>query len=315
MRYLEMGLASAAIGFLVANVLISFFTVLLWRVVRSRAHRARSLFAMRMLPTLGSLCVVIGLVLPAFFSFEPRGTAEEPGPALVGFVLLAGVFVGTGLYRTFASWRETRRLERLWIAAAVGGAEAGLIAPAYRVASELPFAALVGVLRPRLFLSGRFIDSLSAGERQAVLDHEAGHLRALDNLKRIVMRLAPDWLAFFPAGAEIERAWAIAVEEEADDYAAGSDPLRSCDLASALLKAARFPSAPSAAVSNFCDHTTISHRVERLLGEPTTRRAPADSLGLRVASIAAILATATVLAGPAARAVYATTEAAIRLLQ
>jgi hypothetical protein len=62
---------------------------------------------------------------------------------------------------------------------------------------------------------------------------------SLDNLKRTVMRLAPDWLFLSSAGGEIESAWAVAAEEAADDHAAGPDRSGSLDLAGALLKASR----------------------------------------------------------------------------
>jgi beta-lactamase regulating signal transducer with metallopeptidase domain len=179
----------------------------------------------------------------------------------------------------------------------------------------MPFAALVGIVRPRLFLSGRFIESLSAGERRAVVDHEAGHLRALDNLKRLAMRLAPDWLALTPVGTEIEEAWAIAAEEEADDFAAGADPTRACDLAGALLKAVRFPAVSCAGASGFCDHGTIARRVKRLLDDRPLPHRARTPLALQLVSMAILLAATAVLAAPVARAAYATTEAAIRFLQ
>jgi len=290
-------------------------TVLVWRTVQASRCRAGSLFLIRMLPAIGSASLVLGLVLPAFLSFEPRATAERAGPVLVVFVILAGLLVAAGLRRTLMSWLDTRRLERLWKTEAVDSASLRIPVLAYRVPSQMPLAALVGVVRPRLFVSDRFLDALSAGELQAVIDHEAGHLRSLDNLKRTVMRLAPDWLSFSSAGWEIETAWAIAAEEEADDHAAGPDRSRSLDLAGALLKAARLTPMRFARVSNFCDQATIARRVARLLKDEPARRRPARSLAPRYASMLALLGAAGLLAGPALRAAYTMTEAAIRLLQ
>ncbi len=106
----------------------------------------------------------------------------------------------------------------------------------------MPLAALVGVVSPAPVrfrpVPRRPVHGRAAG---ASWDHEAGHLRSLDNLKRTAMRLAPDWLAFSSAGRQIERAWAIAAEEEADDHAVAGDRSRSLDLAGALLKASRLP--------------------------------------------------------------------------
>jgi hypothetical protein len=315
MSYLEMGLAFAAIGFVVANTVISLLTILLWRAGRRSLRRAGPLFLMRMLPAIGSASLVLGLVLPAFWAFEPRATSERAGPALVVFVTLAGALVAAGLYRTIVSWRLTRRLERTWKAAAVRSASLGIPVSVYRVPSELPFAALVGVVRPRLFVSDRFLDALSTDERRAVLEHEAGHLLSHDNLKRTLMRLVPDWLSFSSAGREIEAAWAIAAEEEADDHAAGPDRLRSLDLAGALLKASRLMPMRCAPVSNFCDEATVARRVARLLKDPPARSGSARSTASRFAWILALASAAGLVAGPALQATYAMTEAAVRLLE
>jgi len=314
-RYLELALAFAAFGFVAANAALSLLAVFLWRAARPTSLRAGSLFLLRMLPAIGSTSLVLGLVLPAFLAFEPRETAERLGPALVVFVIIAGTMVAAGLRRAFLSWRDTRRLERRWKDAAVGGANLGIPIRAYHVSSEQPLAALVGVVRPRLFVADRFLDALTAGERQAVIEHEAGHLRSFDNLKRSAMKLAPDWLSFSSAGRDIETAWAAAAEEEADDHAAGPDRSRSLDLASALLKASRLTPTCFATASSFCDESTIARRVARLLEDPPARRDPARSLAPRVAWTVAFLGAAALLAVPASRAAYTMSEAVIRLVQ
>ena len=315
MRYLELGLAFAAFGFVVANAALSLLTICFWRAARPTGLRAGSLFFLRMLPAAGSASLVLGLLLPAFLVFEPPRTAERAGPALVAFVLIAGALVAAGLRRTSLSWRGTRRLERQWKDAAVGGVSLGIPVRAFHVSSDQPLAALVGVVRPRLFVSGRFLEALTEGERDAVIEHEAGHLRSLDNLKRSAMKLAPDWLSFSSTGREIETAWAIAAEEEADDHAAGPDRSRSLDLASALLKASRLTPACFATVSSFCDESTIARRVARLLADAPVRPDPPRSLAPRVAWTLALLGTAALLAAPASRAAYTMTEAVIRLVQ
>ncbi len=315
MRYLEMGLAFAAIGFVVANALISLLIVLVWRAARRSPRRAGQLFLLRMLPAIGSSCLVLGVIVPAFWFFEPRATAERVGPTLVVLVIIAGALVAAGLCRILASWLDTRHLERQWKSAAVLTADLGTKIPTYRVTSAMPLAALVGIVRPRMYVADQFLGALSSDERQAVLEHEAGHLLSLDNLKRSVMRLAPDWLSFLPAAREIETAWAIAAEEGADDHAAGPDRSRSLDLAAALLKASRLPPMRFARVSTFCDQTPIARRVARLLKDPAVRRRPARPTASRFAWILALAGIAVLVAGPVLRAAYTMTEAAIRLLQ
>lgn len=315
MRYLEMALGFTSVGFIVANAAISMLTVLIWRATRRRRLRADSLFFMRMLPAIGSASVLFGVILPAFLIFEPRGTTERAGPALLVFVVAAGALVVFGLRRVIVSWLHTRRFERVWTAAGVESAYPGMPVRAYRVPSGLPLAALVGVFRPRLFVSGSFLDALSADEQQAVLDHEAGHLRSRDNLKRALMRLAPDWLAISSAGREIEATWALAAEEEADDRAAGPDRARSLDLGSALLKASRLAAMPSGVASSFCDGAPIAKRVERLLGDPPVRRGPLMTRSARWACALATLVAGAFLAVPALQAAYAITEGVVHLLR
>lgn len=315
MRYLEMGLAFAVVGFVIGNAAISLLTLLLWRSGLPKPRSAGGLFLTRMAPAFGSVGLVLGIVLPAFWAFEPRGTTEDAGSALIAFLILALAMIGLGLYRSALSWNDTRRLERAWKAAAAPRPTAGSAIPAYRVPSNLPFAALVGVLRPRLFVSGPFLDSLSPGERQAVMDHEAGHLRSFDNLKRTVMKLSPDWLSLTPVGREIEAAWAIAAEEAADDHAAGPGRACSLDLAGALLKAARATPLRCAPVSNFCDGATIARRVARLLEDPPDGQPPARRVAPRFFWIAAFTGAGGLLLVPALRAAYTLTEAAVRLLQ
>ena len=315
MRYLEMGLAFASIGFVVASTAISLLTVVLWRSFRPWLRGAGPLFVLRMLPTIGAAGLVLGLVVPAYLYFEPRDTAERAGPALAILVVLAGALVVPGWIRVVKSWLDTRRLERAWRRVAVPTACPGLPLMAYRVPSEMPLAALVGVLHPRLFVSDRFFDSLSTDERRAVVQHEAGHLLSFDNLKRVLIRLAPDWLSFSRAGRQIEAAWGLAVEEAADDHAAGPDGAHALEVAGALLKASRFAPTRCDSVSNFCDGATIARRVARLLADPPEGRGSARRSVSRYVWIPALLGAAALLAASALPAAYGMTEAVVRVLQ
>jgi beta-lactamase regulating signal transducer with metallopeptidase domain len=315
MRYLEMALAFAAIGFVVSNTVLSLLTVLLWRAVRRQHLGSRALFWLRMLPSLGSASLVLGLVLPSYRLLEPRATEERAGPAIIFLGVLACGLVAAGMRRVIVSWLDTRRLERRWRAVAAGSAHLGIPVPAYRVPSDMPLASLVGIVRPRLFVSDRLLEVLTAEERQAVMDHEAGHLRSLDNLKRTAMKLAPDWLALSPVGRELETAWESAAEEDADDHAAGPDRARSLDLAGALVKAVRMVPVTCMPVSNFCEQSTVSRRLARLLTDVPEGPRRARAMLPRVAGVLAALGIAALLSGPASRAAYHMTEAAIRLLQ
>lgn len=314
MRFLEMALAFASLGFVAANAVLSLLTILLWRAAGPSLGTAGGLFRLRMLPSIGSIALLAGIVVPAFWAFEPRATSERAGAAVV-FVVLAALLVAAGLFRAAGSWLQTRRLERVWSVVAVRSGDLGVPIRSYRVPCDRPFAALVGFVRPRLFVSDLFLDVLSAEERQAVLNHEVGHRLSLDNLKRAAMKLAPDWLSFSSVGREIEAAWARAAEDEADDHAAGPGRLRSLDVAGALLKASRLAPLSCAPVSNFCDGPTIARRVERLLKDAPVRPAAERRPTWRPGWISAALAAVLLTAGPALPAVYELTEAVLRFLR
>lgn len=315
MSYLVMGLAFAAIGFLAATTAFSALAVVLWRMLGRSMRRPGALLLLRLLPAAGAALAVAGVAIPAYLRFEPHGTGERPGPWLVAIVLVAVALAASGLFRVFASWRMTRRLERTWLRVGRPTACDDLAARVYLVPSDLPFAGLVGVVRPRLYVSDRFFEALSAEERRAVLRHEAGHLLSADNLKRALIRLAPDWLALTSIGDEIETAWAAAAEEAADDHAAGADAAGGLAVAGALLKASRLFPLRLATVSNFCDGATIARRVGRLLEErpvpsgPAPRRV-APELVVAAASLALLAAAASAL--PAA---YEALESVVRLLR
>jgi hypothetical protein len=89
MRFIEMGLAFAVIGFVAANAVLSALTALLWGWMRRLPLRADALFLLRMLPALGSAALVLGVIVPAYLLFEPRQTSERVGPALVVVALVA----------------------------------------------------------------------------------------------------------------------------------------------------------------------------------------------------------------------------------
>jgi Zn-dependent protease with chaperone function len=309
-----MAFAFAAVGFVGANAAFSLLIALVWRSMRRTGWSSNTLFVIRMLPAAGSAVLVLAVILPSFWSFEPRGTSEQAGPAVVVFAGAAGALIIAAARRALRSWLATRRMERAWRRTAVRATSLAFPVHAYRVPSNAPLAALVGVLRPRLFLSAPFLDGLLPGERQVVLDHEAAHLRKLDNLKRTVMRLAPDGLALSAIGREIEAAWAIAAEEEADDRAAGIDRARSLDLASALIKASRLAPVHCVSASNFCEEAAIVRRVARLLDDGPARREPPPRRAPRLVLAVALLCVGAVLTGPALRAAYTLTESAVRLL-
>ncbi len=310
-----MSVAVAAASFVVVNLALSVAVVLCWRLLPARRRSAGNLFGIRMIPAAGSIVVTLGLIVPSFLMFEPAATSERAEPELALFTALAAALIATGLVRALGAWLATRRLERLWASQSTEGEPIGAVARVHRVPSDLPFAALIGLVKPRVFVSGRFLEALTPGERIAVLEHEAGHARSRDNLKRTLMRLAPDCILLLPGGAAIDAAWAAAAEDEADDHAAGPDRAHALDLAGALLKAVRSVPVPSSPASNLCDQATIARRVARLLDSPRPGNPAGRTALFRILWLAVALGAAVVLAQPTFRIAYEMTETAVRLFQ
>ena len=111
--------------------------------------------------------------------------------------------------------------------------------PAYRVRDAFPAFSVVGWRHPRMFVSARVLDALTPAEVAAAVAHERAHLGAADNLKRLLMRFAPDLLVLSRASRALEAEWARAAEAIADERASGGDRDRALALAAGLIKVAR----------------------------------------------------------------------------
>ncbi|HVF49127.1 MAG TPA: M48 family metalloprotease, partial [Pyrinomonadaceae bacterium] len=99
--------------------------------------------------------------------------------------------------------------------------------------------AVVGVLRPTLFIAEQVLDSLTREELEVALAHEKGHLIARDTLKRAVLNFCRDLTLLIGGARTLDRAWAEESERAADEYAASAGSIVALDLAAALIKIAR----------------------------------------------------------------------------
>ena len=145
---------------------------------------------------------------------------------------------------------------------------AGISAPALVVDSDFPVVTVVGLRRPRLVIARSVLESCSDEELRAILAHEQGHIDRHDNLRRLLLSIAPDVLNWLPVSAKMFAAWRDAAEEAADDDAARTGADGRLRLASALVKVARL--APAAGVH---DADARERAVSRR--EPRASRAPA----------------------------------------
>ncbi len=298
-------------AYALVTVAVTPVAVGLWRLARRdldaarAADRAAGLLLVRCLPVVVGVLIVAGLVGPAFHLFEPREREEVAGISLVALAGFGAALLTLGVGRGWRALARTRELLREWTRDARTLVVDGSPVPALRVDWPLPLVAVVGLVRPRLVVARQVVEACTPNQLRAVLAHEAAHLAARDNLKRLLLRACPDVLAFTRFGDAIERDWAAAAEESADDRAAGAASRTALDLAEALLTVARLapgvgaPAAESAPVSTLIETGTIERRVRRLLGERTAgRRLPLWLVAARAVSLGAVtLAAAGLLAG------------------
>ncbi len=289
--YELLGISLALAALLSINALASLMTTVVWRGCEARARRwsaarrAGLLFALRVLPAVFAACCVIALLIPAWATHEPYHTDEIVSArlAVLALISLAGIALAIG--RGLASWLVTRRLVKNWLSHAVPVQIENISLPAYRLPHRFPVIAITGAWRPRLFIAEQVLDSLSSDELKAAIAHECGHLRAGDNLKRPMLRACRDALSIVPCGRALDRAWAAAAEEAADEYAAQAGGAAALDLAAALVKISRLipagsrPALPAGAWLIGAEAGGVAARVKRLteLAAPAYSTRPAQS--------------------------------------
>jgi len=313
-RYWTLAVVSTLAAFAIFALAGSLFARLCAAVLEPRtrrnapAARARLLFRLRILPGLCAVTAAFGVALPIFLWFEERGTTE-PVSRLLGLVALAGVGVLLGgTWRAAAAWRATVRVLAGWQrrARVLDGLDVPL--PAFAIEDPFPIVAVIGVLRPRLFVAERVLRECAPGEVDAMVRHECAHVSARDNLKRLIVRACPDLAG---VARRIDRAWSAAAEEAADARAAGLDARTRLNLADALIHVARLavPDTPPLA-SAFYLGGSIDDRVRRLV-DPIVETG--SSLWTRLGWLGALV-TLTAVIVVAAPAVHAFMEQAVRLL-
>ena len=291
LRIIVVGLAAFAASGLIGTVLVPLVAGR-W-ATGSAARRAARLAHLRMLPSIlaGASAVVVAA---AFFMFEPRWDGERVSLGVRALAGLTALLLASGAWRGLTVAFRTRRVMREWLRSAEPVTLPGISATAYAVKSEFPIVAVVGIARPRLIIAESVLASCSDDELRAVLAHEQGHIARRDNLRRLLMAMAPDVLTWLPTSAQISAAWHDASEEAADDAAANSGADGGVRLASALVKVARLaPAAPYQALmpaSALYRGEDLNRRVRRLL-QPGGVGPAQESAGGRLA-VACLILTA-----------------------
>ncbi|MGC2279701.1 MAG: hypothetical protein WA603_06765 [Candidatus Acidiferrales bacterium] len=108
--------------------------------------------------------------------------------------------------------------------------------------------------------------ALSPEEFAVALRHEKAHRISGDNLKRLLILLAPEALPVSRCFARLERAWMKLAEWSADDDATRGDAQAPLILAQALVRVAGLGVAPRSRLSvSLVGDTNLEERVNRLL--------------------------------------------------
>jgi bla regulator protein blaR1 len=322
MTFLAFGAAITLAAFLLANGLFSLAVAIVAPTVIHRLPsdrlqaRARVLLSLRLLPA-AAAAVAAGLVLPAYLMLEPADTGERVTVSLALLAAAAVAILLHGLVRGARALWATARLVGGWQQESEPATRSSSAVPVYRVRDPFPVFAVVGWRRPRMYVSGRVLDALTPAELAAAVAHEDAHLRAADNLKRLLIRSAPDLLVLSGASLAIEEEWGRAAEAIADERASGGDRDVALALAASLVKVARLAPAPTAGlpVSALHDGGDLEARVRRLVAGDDLPRHGATG-GAKGALIAAAVATAGIAGAVyALPAVHALIEVAARLLR
>jgi Zn-dependent protease with chaperone function len=230
---------------LAGNALMSLVMETVWRIFEpalrrvSAGLRAEILFTLRIGAPAISFIAIAAVFVPSFLAHEPYGTGETVGFKLGLLAFLSAAGIGLTLSRAQRSWFATRSLLRRWLSSARQIQLDGVNTPTFSFPHAFPIIAVVGTLRPRLFIAERVLESLTSEELAAALAHECGHLAAHDNLKRSLLRACRDVLLLVPCGRSLDTEWAEAAEGAADEHAARQSPLTALNLASALVKIAK----------------------------------------------------------------------------
>jgi Zn-dependent protease with chaperone function len=160
-----------------------------------------------------------------------------------------------------------------------------------RAYEGVPFTS--GTLRPFVVLPARLLASLTERERNAVLEHELGHVAHFDFALLVPLQLLREALWYVPGAGWLLGRIRTLLEFRADDAAVAAGVSRR-ELAGALLTVAGFTltQPPPQALAMSRGSSLLRTRLERLLSPPSAPRARA-----RVMLVARVLVIAWFMLG------------------
>jgi hypothetical protein len=261
------------------------------------------------------LCGAAGCVLLMLVAYRVarHGPAELVGddallPAAVFLALVgAGAVLGLRSLRrqAISSKRLARHVHALALPAPQplqdAATRAGLSGRLVFVDSDEAFSFAYGAMTPRVAVSRGLYEHASADELDAVLTHEAYHVRNLDPLKVLLARGLPAMFFYLPVLEDLHHRYLAGRELAADRRAVNAHGTRS--LAGALFKVVRGPHWPElATAAAIGGPELLDIRVAQLergseprLGILSPRRVAISVAG--IAALVASFAAAVALAG------------------
>lgn len=243
-----------------------------WSVTIGKSFRAgvaaRILFFGRIAPLCLGMFVVFALCTPSYLWLEPAATNEKVGYFFCAAAALGAWLSLKSLGRACFAITRSVRFARACSSAGEVMSLSGSEATATVVSGQNVTLAMAGLFRPQILVSRKVLADLSAEQLDAALNHERAHRRSLDNLKRLILMLCPEFAPFRRAFGRLEAEWRRVSEWAADDAASAGDPGKAIALAEALVRVARISSIEQ--LSPLCStlvpgRADLAERVERLL--------------------------------------------------
>ncbi len=230
------------------------------------ASAARLLLVTRLFPVAFALFAVVAFCVPSYLWLEPETASEEMSiPCLAAAILCVLIWTISFSRGARAIGQSLRYLRSCRDSAQ----ELNLSASEIKswVTGNDHTIGLAGIFRPRVVIGRDILETLSREQLDAALRHEWAHAASRDNLKKLLLLMAPDVAPFLRKRyREMDQAWARFAEWAADDRAAAGDPRRALFLADALVAVARTGTAHTAPLmtSLVAQPGELSARVDRL---------------------------------------------------
>ena len=299
-----LGLASFFLVHLALGLVVGAATPLVLRMAaRARpALAARLLFFIRMFPAGFGVLIVAGLCVPSYLWLEPKtATSEGIGWLCLGFSMLTVLLWAAAIRRGVLAMARSIRYLQLCHRNGRQTEVPGESLPVWVVEEPAALFAMAGITHPSLLISRQAMSALSMDQLAAALRHERAHWTSRDNLKRLLLLLAPGMLPFLHGFGTLERSWARYTEQAADDRAVAGDVGRSLSLATALVNVSRLgitQRASSLVAPLLAGDDDLAARVQRLLtAAPQADNASGGWMGCLITGAVVMLSAGVIAIG------------------